>query len=286
MRPAQAQPVTTVAALLHAARAQLDTLESARLDAEVLLCSVLAVDRAHCIAHPEQPVAPAVAADFRNLVARRREGYPLAYLTGQREFWSLEIAVNRYTLIPRPETELIVEIARDLARQLPAQDVLELGTGSGAVCSALARECPGARITATDVCRQALALAQQNAQQHGIDTVTFLLSDWYAELGARRFDLILSNPPYVDTASPALREAPLRYEPRLALDGGRAGLESLARIIAGAGRHLRAGAHLVLEHGFDQGESVRALMSRHGLAEVRTYPDLASQDRVTVGRWT
>jgi release factor glutamine methyltransferase len=286
MNAARAEPASTVGALMQAAGAHLDVLESARLDAEVLLCSVLSIERELCIAHPERTVSAAAAADFRNLVNRRREGCPVAYLVGQREFWSLAIAVDRYTLVPRPETELLVEIARELAQSVPAPEVLELGTGSGAISAALARECPDARIIATDVCRQALAMAQRNALRHGIRTVTFLLSDWYTELGARRFDLVVSNPPYVDTASPLLREPPLSYEPRLALDGGRAGLESLARIIAGAGRHLNAGAHLVLEHGCDQAFAVRALMAQYGLRDVRTHSDAGGNDRATVGRWS
>jgi release factor glutamine methyltransferase len=278
-------PAPTVGELLRVAAGQLAPLGSARMDAEVLLCSVLDVERAHCFAYPERPVAPSAAVDFRNLVERRREGYPVAYLVGQREFWSLEIGVNRYTLIPRPETELLVEVARDLALGLADPELLELGTGSGAVSAALARECPGARITATDICRHALAQARENARRHGIGTVTFLQSDWYTELGGRRFDVILANPPYIDTASPLLREAPLRHEPRLALDGGRAGLESLARIIAGAGRHLREAGYLAVEHGFDQGGSVRSLMQQHGLTGIRTHRDAAGHERVSAGRW-
>ena len=272
--------------LLGSATAELQESDSARLDAEVLLCTVLNVDREHCYAHPEATVSAAAAADFRRLIARRRDGFPVAYLTGQREFWSLDIAVNQFTLIPRPETEQLVEIAVELLRSRNAPEVLELGTGSGAVSLALASERNDAHITATDYCRHALAMAKHNAARHGLANVSFSHSDWYAEFGARRFDMILSNPPYVDQQCPELWQVPLRYEPRLALDGGQGGLHALARIIAGAGRHLRPGAYLLLEHGFNQGESVRRMFLQHGFQAVRTAKDASGHDRISVGCWT
>ena len=277
--------MNSVSELLNSAAAELQGLASARLDAEVLLCMVLNVGREYCYAHPEAQVSAAAAADFRRLITRRRDDFPIAYLTGQREFWSLDITVNQFTLIPRPETEQLVEIALALApRHTP--DVLELGTGSGAVSLALASERPAARITATDLCRHALDLAQRNAARHVIGNVSFMVSDWYAALGARRFDVVLSNPPYVDEQCPALWQAPLRHEPRLALDGGRGGLAALAHIIAGARRHLRSGAYLLLEHGFDQGESVRRLLRQHGFARVQTHPDAGGQERISSGHWS
>jgi release factor glutamine methyltransferase len=277
--------LNSVGDLLDAATAGLQALDTARLDAEVLLCMILDVGREYCHAHPEAQVPAAAAADFWRLVTRRQEGFPVAYLTGQREFWSLDLSVNQFTLIPRPETEQLVETALDLARTRDTPELLELGTGSGAVSIALARERPDARITATDLCRHALELAQHNAARHGIGNLSFLVSDWYAALGARRFDLILSNPPYVDEQCPALWQAPLRHEPRLALDGGRGGLEAVARIIAGAGRHLRPDAYLLLEHGFDQGESVRRLLRQYGFTDVETHRDAGGQERISGGRW-
>lgn len=280
----RAQPAT-VGALLHAARAELFALGSAGIDAEILLCAVLDVGREHCYAHPEAPVDAGAAADFRNLIERRRDGYPAAYLLGRREFWSLEFAVNRYTLIPRPETELLVEVTLKLVRPLPEPVLLELGTGCGAASVALARERPDAHVTATDVCHHALALAERNVRQHRLANVTVQRSDWFAEFDAQRFDVILSNPPYVDETSPILREAPLKHEPRLALDGGREGLEALTRIIAGAGRHLRPGAHLALEHGMDQGQCVRALFAHYGFTDIQTRRDIGGNERVSTGRW-
>jgi release factor glutamine methyltransferase len=277
--------LNSVGDLLDAATAGLQALDTARLDAEVLLCMILDVGREYCHAHPEAQVPAAAAADFWRLVTRRQEGFPVAYLTGQREFWSLDLSVNQFTLIPRPETEQLVETALDLARTRDTPELLELGTGSGAVSIALARERPDARITATDLCRHALELAQHNAARHGIGNLSFLVSDWYAALGARRFDLILSNPPYVDEQCPALWQAPLRHEPRLALDGGRGGLAAVARIVAGAGRHLLPGACLLLEHGFDQGESVRRLLRQHGFTDVETRRDGGGQERISSGRW-
>ncbi len=284
MKPHGAQ-VSLLRDLLDSAAGELQALDSARLDAEVLLGLVLDVGREYCYAHPEAEVPAAAAADFRRLISRRREGFPVAYLTGQREFWSLDLSVNQFTLIPRPETEQLVETALNLARSRRAPELLELGTGSGAVSIALARERPDARITATDLCRHALDLAQHNAARHGIGNLSLLVSDWYADLGARRFDFILSNPPYVDEQCPALWQAPLRHEPRLALDGGRGGLAALARIIAGAGRHLRADAYLLLEHGFDQGGSVRGLLRQHGFTDVETRLDAGGLERISSGRW-
>lgn len=272
--------------LIGAACAQLASLESPRLDAEILLCHLLDVDRAHLYAHPEAVVPAAMAADFTRLVARRSEGYPLAYLTGSREFWSLDLAVNRHTLVPRPETELLVELALANLRDCPEPGVLELGVGSGAVSLAIARERSDARITATDLCRHALAVAQENALRHGMENIDFLHSDWFTELAGRRFNAIVSNPPYVDERDPALWQAPLRHEPRLALDGGHGGLAALARIIAGAGRHLLTGAALLLEHGHDQGARVREMMQGGGFAAVRTERDGAGHERVSVGIWT
>ena len=284
MRPDSAQSIT-LSALLNQATADLHGLESARLDAEVLLCMVLGIARERLYSHPEAAVAAAASADFRRLIARRREGFPVAYLTGRREFWSLDISVNQFTLIPRPETEQLLQIALELLRAHDTPEVLELGTGSGALSLGLARERPDAQLTATDVCRHALALAQHNAGRHGIGNVSFMHSDWFDALGVRRFGLILSNPPYVDEQCPALWQAPLRHEPRLALDGGRGGLQALTRIIVAAGRHLYPAAHVVLEHGFDQGENVRRLLLQHGFQEVRTVKDTAGHDRIGIGRW-
>jgi release factor glutamine methyltransferase len=275
----------TVRELLGAARAELAPAGSAQLDAEVLLCAVLGVERSYCFAYPEAPVTAAAAADFRRLVARRAEGVPLAYLTGRREFWSLDLEVDRHTLIPRPETELLVELVLALLAHRAAPELLELGAGSGAVGLAIARERPDARVTATDVCRHALAVAAHNARRLGIGNVAFLHSDWYTAVGPRRFTAIVSNPPYVDERDAALRQPPLRHEPRLALDGGPGGLAALARIVAGAGRHLRPDGRIVLEHGADQGGRVRALLAAAGFTDVETHRDAAGLERASTGRW-
>lgn len=285
MNPA-AQREPTLAGLLTAAAAELAQMESARLDAEVLLCTVLGVERAHLYAHPEATVPAAIAADFTRLVARRAEGYPVSYLTGRREFWSLSLDVNRHTLVPRPETELLVEVTLDLLQEFAQPEVLELGVGSGAVSLAIARERSDARITATDLCRHALATAQENALRHGLANIEFLHSDWFATLGGRRFSAVVSNPPYVDERDPALWQAPLRHEPRLALDGGPGGLAALVRIITGAGRHLLPGAVLALEHGHEQGARVRDLLLAQGFVRVRTVRDGGGLERVSVGLWT
>jgi release factor glutamine methyltransferase len=225
---------------------------------------------------------------FFALARRRREGEPVAYLTGVREFWGLPLAVTSAVLIPRPETEALVEIA--LAR-LPADRdtrVLDLGTGSGAIALAIAHERPRAQVLATDVSAAALAVARQNGRRLALANVEFLQSDWYAEMPATwrggRFDVIASNPPYIVAGDPHLAAGDLRHEPAGALSPGGDGLASLRRIVAGARDHLAPGGTLVVEHGFDQSEAVRALFAGAGLTEVLAQRDLAGIPRVVVGR--
>lgn len=275
----------SVRALLAAAESGLARSASARLDAELLLQDVLGRDRAWLHAHPEQTVEPGAAGDFRRLVAVRAGGYPIAYLLGRREFWSLPLAVNAHTLIPRPETELLVETGLRAIADRVQPRVLDLGTGSGAIALAIASERADARVLAVDVCTQALAVARANAAQLGLDAVEFRRSDWFDALGGERYDLVLCNPPYVASGDPALVHSDIRYEPRLALDGGAGGLEALGRVIAAAGRHLAAGAVLVLEHGHDQAAPVAALLHGAGFRATGSARDLAGFERVSFGRW-
>ena len=269
----------TVQALLREAAVGTDAV-----DAEWLLGHVVGRPRSWLYAHRDDAVAPADAERFRALLARRVAGEPVAYLTGRRGFWSFDLAVTPATLIPRPETELLVELALD---RLPADKSLtvgDLGTGSGAIALALAHERPKAWVVATDASADALAVARANAQALGLANVDFREGDWCVPLAGERFDLIASNPPYLADDDPHLGEGDLRFEPATALSCGVDGLEAIRRIAAAAPRHLLPGGWLLLEHGWTQGDAVRALLHDAGFVEVATHCDLEDRDRVTSGR--
>jgi release factor glutamine methyltransferase len=256
---------------------------SARIDAEVLLAHALDAPRTRLHGWPDEPVPARRAARFRELVARRAGGEPVAYLTGTREFWSLLLEVTPKTLIPRPETERLVEVALALIADGEAVTVADLGTGTGAVAAAIASERPACRVVATDVCAQALAVAARNTDRLGLDNVSLRRSDWLDTLAGERFALIVSNPPYVACDDPHLGSGDVRFEPPLALRAGDDGLDAIRRICASALAHLLPGAALALEHGHDQGPAVRELLHRHGYRNVRGYQDLAGNERVAVG---
>ena len=216
-------------------------------------------------------------------LGERQRGMPVAYLTGRREFWSLPLKVNEHTLIPRPETETLVQWALELS--LPAAAaVLDLGTGSGAIALALASERPQWGVTAVDRSVEALQVARDNSRQLGLSEVCWLRSDWYTGLAGARFDLLVSNPPYVEPADPHLEAGDLRFEPSSALVAGAGGLADLASIVDGAADHLHPGGWLLLEHGFGQGPAVRRLLVEAGFSEVATRQDIGGQDRVSGGR--
>ncbi len=257
---------------------------SPRLDVELLLTRVLGRPRSHVHAWPGQTLTAGEQQQFEALLERRSRGEPLAYILGRREFWSLELIVNQHVLVPRPETELLVEQALVHGGEGPRR-VLELGTGSGAVALALASERPHWWIMASDSSAGALAVARSNAQHLGLSRLQFVRSDWFDGLSeAPGWDLILSNPPYVDPGDEHLQSAALGFEPRQALVAGNEGLEALQRICRGAGRRLLAGGALLLEHGWRQGASVRGLMRRESaLSRVTTVRDLAGHERVSIG---
>jgi len=265
--------------LLDAARGRLDAAE-----AEILLAHALGQSRAWLFAHARDPVPDGAAAAFQALVARREAGEPVAYLCGRRGFWSLDLAVTPDTLIPRPETELLVELA--LERLPPDRElqVADLGTGSGAIALALACERPRARVIATDASAAALAVARGNAQRLGLGNVELRQGDWFAPLQGLRLDLVASNPPYIASDDPHLARGDLRHEPASALASGVDGLDDLRTIAAGAPAHLLPGGWLLLEHGWTQGAQVRALLDAAGFADVATCRDLEQRDRVSLGR--
>jgi len=254
------------------------------VDAQVLLAHALGRERAWLAAHAGDTLSREAADAFFALAKRRRAGEPVAYLTGRREFWGLSLAVSPAVLIPRPETETLVELA--LAR-LPADRdavVLDLGTGSGAIALALAHERPRARVVATDASDEALAVASGNARELGIGNVEFVKSNWYDRVPDVRCDLIAANPPYVEPGDPHLEEGDVRFEPRVALVPAGDGLSALRAIVAGAPSWLVPGGTLVVEHGYDQQDAVRALFVAAGLVEVVAARDLAGIPRVVAGR--
>jgi release factor glutamine methyltransferase len=260
----------------------LAALGEGKLDAEVLAMHLLGCNRASLILRAEEALPAQLALRYAGLVERRRLGEPVAYLTGRREFWSLELEVTPAVLIPRPETELLVEWALEHLRALPSQAVADLGTGSGAIGLALAAERPDARVLATDASAEALEQARINARRLGLERVEFRLGEWCAPLAGERFDLIVSNPPYVAENDPHLLA--LRYEPRRALTSGVDGLEALRAIAVGASACLKPGGALLLEHGAAQGAAVRGLLEAQGYTDVATRRDLAGHERATGGK--
>ena len=269
----------TVAGLLRQA-----SVRVAPVDADHLLQHVLGRSPAWLLAHADDAVAAGDAARYAALVERRAAGEPVAYLTGSRGFWSLELAVTPATLVPRPETELLVELALARIPVDAASRIADLGTGCGAFALAIAKERPRAHVVATDASGDALEVARGNAQSNRIGNVEFRAGDWYAPLVGETFDLIASNPPYIALGDPHLGKGDLRFEPASALSSGADGLDAIRDIVRDAPAHLRAGGWLLLEHGWEQGEAVRALLREAGLADVATERDLEQRDRVTLGR--
>lgn len=275
--PRMTQP-TTVAALLAKARCRIDGI-----DAECLLAHAIGRDRSWLYAHADDDVAAESVLAFTALCARRNQGEPVAYLIGRQGFWTLDLAVSPATLVPRPETELLVELAlARIAMDAPAW-LADLGTGSGAIALALASERPRARVVATDASAEALAVARGNAGAHRIGNIEFRQGDWLAPLDGQRFDVIASNPPYLALGDPHLERGDLRFEPSLALASGGDGLDAIRTIIAGAPAHLRPGGWLLLEHGWEQGTPVRALLRAAGFSQVASMRDLEARERVSLG---
>jgi release factor glutamine methyltransferase len=270
---------------LDAAAARLDMASaSARLDAELLLAHVLGVERGRLLARTERALTPQAAARYAGLVARRAAGEPVAYLLGRREFWSLTLEVGPAVLVPRPETELLVELALECLRGASAPAVLDLGAGSGAVGLAIAHECPAARVDLVDTSAAAVAVAQRNRTRLALGNARTLCGHWYAPVAGSQYAVIVANPPYLAANDPHLVAHELRYEPRSALVAGPTGLEAIDEITRLASAHLVPGGALILEHGAAQGEATRSLFESAGLAGVATHRDLAGLERATLGR--
>jgi release factor glutamine methyltransferase len=277
--PERAASPRTFAALGAAARAALAAVsDTPALEADLLLAAVARVPRSTVLAHPERVLPADDAGRFAALVARRAQGTPLAYLLGRRDFFSLTLGVDENVLVPRAETELLVEQALEAARHIEMPRVLDLGTGSGALALAIAATRPAWRVTAVDKSRRALDVARANGAGLGL-RVEWLESDWFASLGGRRFDVIVCNPPYVATHDYA---GALCFEPRLALDGGADGFDAIRVVLGGAAAHLEPGGRLLLEHGADQRSGLLALAATYGLEAISVHSDLAGRARCVV----
>jgi len=279
--------MTQIRATLADAAQALDALphSEAKLEAELLLSEVLGKERSYLFTWPERELTPLQAQAFVGLLERRLAGEPIAYILGHREFWSLDLKVTPDVLIPRPETELLVELALKAFPPHHPIAAADLGTGSGAVAAAIARERPCWMIWATDKSEAALAVARENFHHCGLDRIRTGQGAWYEALPKQqRFELIVSNPPYIRERDPHLDRGDLAHEPRSALTAGSHGLDDIREIVAQAPKRLHGGGLLLLEHGFDQGETVRTLLRQAGFKGVRTYGDLAGLDRVSAGR--
>lgn len=267
--------MTTLGEALAFARAKID-----RLDARLLLEHVTGCTHADLLARPETPVIGPAYEQFAEWVVRRAAGQPLAYLVGEAEFRGRVFQVSPAVLIPRPETEVLIELALDRMRALAAPKVVDLGTGSGIVAISLALECPQASIATVDLSQEAIAVARNNAGRLGAK-VDFFQGDWFVPLAGQRFDLVVSNPPYVAAGDPHLALNGLPHEPQMALTDGADGLDCIRRIVADAPLHLNSGGWLLVEHGYDQGEACRNLLTAAGFKSASTFPDLAGIDRVS-----
>jgi release factor glutamine methyltransferase len=275
-------PMSTVSDILQSAERALDgSSDSARLDAELLLGKILGVPRTGLIARGTEPVDGECERAYARLIDERLRGAPVAYLTGTREFWSLPLRVTPAVLVPRPETEILVDLALQRLPRERWSSVLDLGTGSGAIALAIASERPSSRVTGVDISPAALDVAIQNSRDLGLSHIDWRLGSWFAPVSGERFDMIVANPPYVAAADPALEK--LQAEPAIALCVGPTGLEALSAIAGAAAAHLHKSGWLILEHGSDQAPAVARLLERHGFARISSHLDFSGKPRVTLG---
>lgn len=273
--------MTIIASLLRAA--ELPDSPTARLDVELLLAAAIGKSRSYLHTWPERIVSSEAALIFAQYLQRRRSGEPVAYILGQQGFWNLDLEVAPHTLIPRPDTELLVETALELLPTTPVR-VLDLGTGTGAIALALASERPQWQVSAVDRVLEAVALAERNRQRLSLDNVQVRSSHWFDALGGERFDLIISNPPYIAAEDPHLVSGDVRFEPSSALVAGADGLDDLRIIISQAPAHLQPGGWLLLEHGYDQAAEVRELLALHDFEQIESRIDFGGHERISLGR--
>ncbi len=272
-------------ALEQAAQLLSANSDSAALDAEVLLCSILQKGRSYLRTWPDKALDDQCTELFWTAITKRQQGLPVAYITGHKEFWSRDFQVTPDVLIPRPDTELLIECALKLIPVNQPCKIIDLGTGSGIIAVTLAAERPLADITATDISNAALTVAQDNAIQHGVGRIQFYVSDWFAHVPSGLFDLIASNPPYIAEGDPHLQDSDLRFEPQTALIAPDAGLKDIQTLADQARHRLQPGGHLLIEHGYNQQNAVQNIFKNFHYGNVQTYVDLAGQPRVTYGQW-
>jgi release factor glutamine methyltransferase len=256
---------------------------TARIDAEVLLAFILKTSRTYLYAHAHDLLSEKDWQAYQGLITKRSQGMPIAYLTGVREFWSLPLNVNENTLIPRPETELLVELTLKFLSSKSQARILDLGTGSGAIALALASEKPNWLIDAADISRQAISIAEKNAANLNLTNIKFFASNWYSSLPKQKYEAIISNPPYIAARDPHLERGDLRYEPHNALVSGEDGLDALRLLIKESVPYLSSSGVLLVEHGYDQREPVNVLFQQSGYHTIQVWKDIQGNDRVTSG---
>ena len=261
-----------------------ETNDSADIDAQILLCHILQCNSAHLMTWPEKGLDESQAASFLQLIQQRKQGLPVAHLTGQREFWSLNFSVNNSTLIPRPETETLVEFILEKFGDRKNLKLLDLGTGTGAIAIAVAHEKPGWEVFASDVSEQALNLAQQNSEQHHTDNVTLMHSDWFNNIDEHNFDIIVSNPPYIAEHDPHLKTGDVRFEPQRALTAGESGMDDIEHLCAQAKSYLQKSGWLIVEHGYNQAQIVADCFAENAYAQIEQKKDLSGHMRMTAGK--
>jgi release factor glutamine methyltransferase len=272
-------------AITEASKLLANSSDSPELDAEVLLCLVLEKNRSYLRTWPKKQLHAQQRIQFKTLLKQRQQGTPIAYITGVREFWSRDFKVTPDVLIPRADTELLIELSLPLIPKDKSFKIIDLGTGSGIIAVTLASERLHAQILAIDSSEAALKVAKQNAEKHHCRTVRFAKSEWFSEISDKDFDLVISNPPYIAANDPHLQQGDLRFEPQTALVAGDHGLGDIAEIAESASKHLKLGGYLLLEHGFNQQAPVRAIFESFGYANIQSHADLAGNPRVTCGQW-
>ncbi len=277
--------MASISQLIQNATKQLTPFsDSARLDVELLLCSVLKKDRSFLHAWPEQELEQQQFNSFEKKFERRLQGQPVAHILGERGFWSLNLKVTKDTLIPRPDTERLVELALERIPENADWKILDLGTGSGAIALSLAKERPGIFVTATDQSEAALNIAKENAEKNHISNIEFIQSNWFEKLAPQQFNMIVSNPPYIKEDDPHLTQGDVRFEPLSALTSGEEGLDDIRIIIKESQKYLTKEGGLLLEHGYDQADSVCDLLNKAGFSDVGNFKDDNDNPRVTLGR--
>ncbi len=272
--------------LSNSAQSLQDISDSADLDAEILLCHVLKKNRSYLRTWPERQLDSEQFSQFTHLLAQRQQGQPIAYITGSREFWSRDFQVNHDVLIPRPDTETVIELCLQLIQNNPTAKLIDLGTGSGIIAITLAAECPQLQITAVDSSIKALNIAKKNAALNHTPQVTFLHSDWLQQVPQDNFDFIVSNPPYISPSDPHLAEGDVRFEPDSALIAEQQGLQDIIQICAQSRHYLNKGGYLILEHGYQQKTQIHAILQKHGYQNIHCLHDLANQPRVSYAQWS